>query len=306
MSVYGGMLNEENVDYDYYELSRCLDPKAPPRPWGCLVHPDEIRKILHFGNGTFFSVNGDTFSDYQLKNWADLIIRSFADFLNHDIYPRLFRARSRWGFDPTKKLEEIEPYAELDDLYDFKLSQANYHFVKLRHRPLYKLHSWKLISPYNNQTLLDMTDRAVPHYNSGILRSTLLLPHSVYGMTGSNPLMGINQYRTQYGAYGMAVPGSYEIEYSTGYPSAERVPKELLEQIHKLVIISVGSSFGDGIMAGIANYSVSLSGVSESLGTTMSATSAMYGARIQQLQGELKDWITRNKIKYSGIQMGVL
>ncbi|MCB1160410.1 MAG: hypothetical protein KDK45_23100 [Leptospiraceae bacterium] len=307
MSEFGGFLNRESEDYEYRDLAKKLEPNIdPPREWGCLIHPDEVRKILHFGNGRFVTVNGDTFENYQIKNWIDQTVMAFGNILNHDIYPRLWRVRPTYGEDSAKIQEELEPFAEYDDYYDYKHSQSNFHFLKLRHRPVYKVHKWELLSPFNNRLLIDLTDKALPNYRTGILRSVYLLPHAVYGLSGMNPAMSIPQYRTMYGLYGQALPGVYKVEYSTGYAHASHVPKEIVENIQKLITVSLASSFGDGVIAGVANYSVSLSGISESVGTTMSATSAFFGARIAQLREEIKEWLAANKLKYAGIQMGVL
>lgn len=304
--MYQGNLNNENEDYSYKELSQKLDPKAPIREWGCLIHPDEIRKIFHYGNSRFVSINGDTFTDNQIKNWIDQTVIVFQNLLNHDIYPRLWRVRPQAGQDPIEVYNSIEPFAEFDDSYEFKFSEANFHQLKLRHRPVFKIFKWHLISPYSGQVLMDLTSRVIANYYSGILKSTYLLPHAMYGGFEYNPSMSIAQYRTFFSSSGIAIPGAYIVEYSTGYPHANHVPKELVEQIQKLITCAIASAYGDGITSGISNYSISLSGISESIGTTRSSGSTMFGARINQLMDEVKTWIEKNKIKYSGIKVGVL
>jgi len=64
--------------------------------------------------------------------------------------------------------------------------------------------------------------------------------------------------------------------------------------------------YGDGRSAAIASRSVSLNNVSESISTTMSATNAMFGARIIQYQKEIKEWFALNRSKYSRTFIGVL
>lgn len=303
MSEFGGFLNEENENYDYQELSLKLNPDKPPEKWGCLIHPDEVRKLLMYGNGRFISVNGDTISDYQIKNWIDQTVNAFSSLLNHDIYPRLFRHRPIYT-NQNFKDREIEDFAEWEELYDYNVNEAQYHFVKLRHFPVHRVHKWEFLNPVYGNKILDLTPRMTIKHDSGIIRSTYFYSAAI-GMGGYQAIP-ISAFRLIGGTREIPVPGVYAIDYSTGYDKASRVPKELIEQIQKLMIIALSSAYGDGVVAGVANYSTSVSGVSESLGTTMSATSAFMGARIQQLYNELKDWIQRNKVKYTGIQIGVL
>ena len=66
------------------------------------------------------------------------------------------------------------------------------------------------------------------------------------------------------------------------------------------------ATYGDGKFAAVASRSVGLAGISESISTTMSATSAAFGARILQYQKEIKEWLAVNKQKYSRTSIGVL
>ena len=64
--------------------------------------------------------------------------------------------------------------------------------------------------------------------------------------------------------------------------------------------------YGDGKLAAIASRSVNLNSVSESINTTLSATSATFGARIIQYQKEIKAWFAQNRAKYSRTPFGRL
>ena len=57
--------------------------------------------------------------------------------------------------------------------------------------------------------------------------------------------------------------------------------------------------------AGIANKSLSIDGLSQSIGTTSSATNAGYGARILSYKSELKERMGNLKNYYSAIRMVV-
>ena len=301
--TYGGLLNKEtSEDYSYKNLSQKLYPEYPFETlpdWGCLLHPDEVRKVLIVGNGRLVTVDGSQIEDNQLKNWIDLTVEAFQNMLGYDIYPRLWRSRPT-VFERQPKI--IEPYAEWEDHYDYKPSESSLHFVKLRHKPVMRVLKFDFVSPYSGNTIINLLPRVLIKHNSGIIKSTYYIPFHIGGQIQSTP---VGQYRLLQSGTNQ-YPNSYHVDYVSGYDSAQRVPRELVEQIQKLFVIAITSAYGDGIVSGVANFSTSLNGISESMGTTMSATSAFFGARIAQLAGELKDWLAKNKVKYSGIGFGAL
>lgn len=305
MSKYGGLLNVEDEDYGYHNLSQKLNPDIPYdklKPWGCLIHPDEIRKVWFFGNGKFLSTGGATFTNYQLKNWADMFIQSFGEMIQWHVYPKLFRHRPvtvEGAYNAP-----IEEYANYDDAYDFNqmLSNYNSHVVILRNKPVHRVLKWVLTNPYNASQIIDLTKRMAIRHNTGTIRSTYLLASHAASAFG-NLTIPVNQYRLN----GMqSLPNAYLVDYSVGYESARHVPKELVTVIVKELAASIMSAYGDGIVAGAASYSTSLSGISESLSTTMSATSSYFGARILQFTNENKEWLKQFKAKYTGMRMGFI
>lgn len=98
------------------------------------------------------------------------------------------------------------------------------------------------------------------------------------------------------------IPNYWSVEYITGFA---HIPKDIMDIVGKLATIGILNVAGDialGIAA-LANYSLSIDGLSQSLGTTMSATNAAYGARILQYSKEIKDSISKLKSYYRGIEM---
>jgi hypothetical protein len=64
---------------------------------------------------------------------------------------------------------------------------------------------------------------------------------------------------------------------------------------------------GDLIIgAGIANLSISVDGISQSIGTTSSATNAGYGAKILSYQKRIKSHVETIKRKFRPVRMFVL
>jgi hypothetical protein len=308
MSGYEGQLNSQNEDYGYSDLAIKVYPEKakdpiPPK-WGCLFHPDEARRIMFLGNEPLMTTRGTQLENFQLKNWIDQTVLSFQDQIEWDIYPRLWRHRPTAYSQGRIDLSidgMIEDFAEWEDLYDFDATKSSRFLVRLRRKNVARVHKWILQSPWTGSTLIDLKERMTPKYKMGLLEAVFvrtpwanLAPQTI-GLQAWRGL-GSNQ----------GFPSAYQIDYTTGYDHANRVPRELKEIITKFFTICVMSSFGDGIIGGVANFSTSVGVVHESLGTTMSATSAFFGARIKQLSDEIKDWWKQSKGRYSGIKFGAL
>lgn len=298
MANWQGQLNDKSLDYDYHDLGLRLEPGSEnPPAWGCFLHPDEVRHVLLVGNSLLVTVNGEQLTNYHIKNWIDHNVKTLSNRLQHDIYPRLWRSRPVRMKSHERR--EIEPYAEWDDfqLFDGNKHNKNFH-LRLRKRPVAKLHSWEIVSPFTGEVLIDLTDYAIIHYSRGVLQAALFNTGSYAGYSG----LPISAWRLGTGNYAAA----HKIDYSTGYDHASRVPEELKEVVMNQMIIDVMSAYGDGIVGGLANSSVSVGVLSESIGTTMSATSAYFGARIAEKQKWLDEWFKKRAPAYTGFNFKVL
>lgn len=99
------------------------------------------------------------------------------------------------------------------------------------------------------------------------------------------------------------IPDYWNFQYETGY-NINEIPYDLVNVIGKLASIGVFNIAGDLILgAGIASFSLSIDGLSQSTSTTSSATNSGYGARIVQYQKEIKDTLSRIKLKYRGFNL---
>lgn len=84
------------------------------------------------------------------------------------------------------------------------------------------------------------------------------------------------------------VPGVWRFTYRAGFEVNE-VPTDIKDAIGMKAAIQIFNIAGDLIAgAGIANTSISVPGLSQSVGTTSSATNSGYGARIIQYEKQLK------------------
>jgi hypothetical protein len=100
--------------------------------------------------------------------------------------------------------------------------------------------------------------------------------------------------------YGNRLPDFVQVEYEAGW-DIEELPGDLVHlagMIQSMMMLNVA---GDLIVgAGIANLSVGMDGLSQSIGTTSSATNAGYGARIIQYWKDIAKLVPALKAKYRG------
>jgi hypothetical protein len=101
------------------------------------------------------------------------------------------------------------------------------------------------------------------------------------------------------------IPYIISIDYTAGFEDGE-VPEDILEVIAMKAALGPLNIAGDLIAgAGIANQSISLDGLSQTVGTTSSATNAGYGARIIQYEKQIKTLLSTIRSNLKGIQMVV-
>ena len=110
--------------------------------------------------------------------------------------------------------------------------------------------------------------------------------------SGVLPSLGMDGWRD--------IPNYWTIEYCTGF---NVIPEDLLDVIGKLASIGIFNIAGDIVLgqAAIANYSLSIDGLSQSIGTTMSAENSAYSARIKMYKDEIKDSLAKLRSYYRGV-----
>lgn len=96
------------------------------------------------------------------------------------------------------------------------------------------------------------------------------------------------------------IPNYWTCDYCTGFSV---IPEDLLDVVGKLASIGIFNVAGDIALgqAALANYSLSIDGLSQSVGTSNSATNAAYGARIINYQKEIKESLEKLRSFYRGI-----
>jgi len=268
--------------------------------WGAIITPDELRYVYAFGTPLEAPGSGHQYTDEQLWWYIDTALGLLELDLSYHFMKRRVRCRPLIHNVPRTDIPAGEVY-DWDDPYDYRIeSYPNFMYLKLRERPIISILSVKWYDPMGN-LIREITDWAKPNYKTGSvefyptgsLGSLPLLMGSAFPFVIPGVLEGWRSY-----------PDAFAVDYEVGYEKAAdvwRLHKDIPSVVGKLAAINLLNDFGDGRTAALATSSVGLSGLSESFSTTMSATNAMYGARINEFLKELEKWWERNKLKYTGM-----
>jgi hypothetical protein len=274
--------------------------------FGSIITPDELRYVYAFGND-LVAPNGQTITDETLQWYIDNSIGSVENDLRIKLKKRVYKYRPTYGTtrDDLSGLEEDVDY-EFEDPYDFvRKNYKEFTYIKLRNRPIISVEK-AIWNDVQANKILDITEWLKPNYKKGSLE---FFPNlggaealaAFLGVSSSIDIVTGMRWRNY--------PDGFQIDYTAGFKTSTVLRKkhpELFTVIGKLAAIMMLSDYGDGKTAAIASSSISLSGLSESVSTTLSATSATFGARILQYTNELKEWFKINKNKYSGFFIGAL
>lgn len=304
----GFAFNNPDVDSDYL---------APA--WGRLVHPNELRHDELFGNPLIAEADSQSITDEQLSDYERIATRQVEVELNIDVLPRLIRYDNlidgngdeidRTDIDDSTYLAAFNnDRKQQSALY---LTEAGYpyrvvaarreSFIKLRRRPVRSVLTANFVDPYFGNTIINlMPYRVIKKGFSGIC---YFRPRQLTAQVNTFNYLWQNYLLSPYSRDRQSI---YLIDYESGYENCQDVPDEIRNVIKKIAAVILLNIYGDGKLAAIANRSVSLNSVHESIGTTLSATSATFGARIMQYQKEIKEWFKNNRQKYSRTMFGNL
>ncbi len=194
---------------------------------------------------------------------------------------------------------EIQPRDIEDEVHDYYGRDVNnWGFIQLHKRPIIEVTALSL--NYGTRQMFEIPQDWIRHPdNSGQIQ---LFPMS--GSAGSMIL-------TQGGSFvpliqGMFhfAPSMWKVSYRAGLSD---IPEDMVEYIMKRASVGILQVWGDLIIgAGIANQTISIDGLSQSIGTTQSPEFSGAGARIKNYMDDMKELEKRLKDTYLGINMGVL
>lgn len=256
-------------DYSQYSDPRIADAEEEE----LLLSTDELRELYLFGTD-LTDDDGNPFPERMLAHY----IRAAVAWLEKELDIPL---------TPREIVEETHDH--------FANDYGRWGYFQLHHYPVIALR--RVSFQYPSQTSRVVIDprwvvleeagargviQIVP--GQGNIADVLLIPGQLM------PLWS--------GATGR-VPGVWRFDYRAGF-EAGALPADLKHAIGMQASIGVFNIAGDLIAgAGIANISMSIPGLSQSVGTTSSATNAGYGARIIEYQKELKELLP-NLRRYYG------
>jgi len=275
--------------------------QVPTGTFGEVVTYDDILYTGLYGIPKV-ALDGQEIQKEQIQEVVEWAVAEVERWLNIDIRRRkrvcepsddLIQVTS-WDENPLHYTDEADPY-------DFDpATWRNYGYLQLDHYPVINVSKFDLYS-YVDSKLID-------------LMSWIRLKKQ-YGQLGAYPKIqtgqGGNQVFPFIGGQGLYIynltqgyPSGIKVDYETGFKSAEFVPQDIRSFVMDFAVINTLAWVGDGLLAGFSSSSVSIDGISESFSSTQSATSAYFGARIQQLTKRMTRSMDKLKRKYSNMPIG--
>lgn len=214
------------------------------------------------------------------------------DMLSHYIDSAIEQAQRT--FQIRIKPEDIE-----DEVHDYYAGDfLQWSFMQLHYRPIMSVSG--LSMHFGDRKMFDIPKDWIRHYE--VAGQIQLFP--VTGSSGSLILTQNGSFLPlMVGMYPNA-PGVWRVSYRVGM---DIIPHDLVEYIMKRASIGILQVWGDLIIgAGIANQTISIDGLSQSIGTTQSPQFSGSGARIKNYTDDMKELESRLKDYYLGINLGVL
>jgi hypothetical protein len=284
------------------------DPFLAPNPALDVISVEELKTLYLFGVD-LTDDNGDPIPDSVFQHY----IIEAVDHWEREIDIPII----------TKRIEGEEGSAEAQDYY--REDYSKYIWLELDHFPVIEVLEVELVLPGEAVVQVFNREWIQLNRNTGQIQlvpgtgtaGTILL-----GASGSwIPLIyGHNRYiphvfRIQYRA-GFGPPSRGATDPTPGLTGPKSVRDPMLDRglpqnikhiVGMRAALGPFNIAGDLIVgAGIANQSISIDGLSQSIGTTSSATNAGYGARIIQYQKDIKVLEKSLKDFYKGVKLQVV
>ena len=270
--------------------------KVPEGEWGTILTPDDIRYTYVWGTD-FKSSQGNRFTDEQIQFFIDAGLAEIERQLNISI--RKKRIKSELTVE-EKKLQKKVDYDDEETPYDFTYRKIQrYGMIQTKQRPILNVSRCTLINKGQTDDV-DLLPSIVLDKKNGVLKF-FKRPYKP-----SDTWLGISQAISHYGAETWNSHLFYAVDYEVGFETSDDVPDDLRQIIGELIAMAILNIIGDGLMSGLSSTSLSMDGVSESYSSTMSATSAYFGARLVEYRKDVEGYIEKNKFKFGFFRVGSL
>lgn len=193
----------------------------------------------------------------------------------------------------------INPIDITDEVHDYYAQDFNsWGFMVLHKRPIIEVSAMSM--HFGSRKMFDIPKDWIRSYeNSGQVQ---LFP--VSGSSGSLVLTSNGSFLPAMIGMFQSAPGIWRVSYRAGM---DDIPEDMVEYIMKRASVGILQVWGDLIIgAGIANQTISLDGLSQSIGTTQSPEFSGAGARIKNYMDDMKELERRLRDTYLGINLGIL
>lgn len=273
--------------------------KVPEGEWGTVLTPDDIRYTYVWGTD-FKSSQGYSFTDEQIQFFIDAGLAEIERMLNITIKKK--RIKSIESVERQHLTKKVD-YDDEEPLYDFRYSKIQrYGMIQTKHRPIIKA---------TRCTMINRGANGEPEYDDLLASTTLDKKNGVIKFLKrpwkpSDTWNGISTAISPYGSETWNHHLFYAIDYEAGFESSDDIPDDLRQIIGELIAMAILNIIGDGLMSGLSSTSLSMDGVSESYSSTMSATSAYFGARLVEYRKDVEGYIEKNKFKFGFFRVGSL
>lgn len=263
----------------------------PSGEFGMVLTPDDMRKTYLWGV-PFTSSGGAQYTDPQITNMIDATVAEFERALNYTIRKRVIKC--------ADDITEGAVYDELEDAYYYHRMHWNAGGrINTKRRPIISVERFELYTITQGK-IMDLMGWLKTDHKKGVL-------HFYPRMDQQGSLIKTYPaFISQGYLRAFSYDHGYRIDYTAGLEDASKVQPDLRDVIGKATACRLLNIIGDGLIAGFANMSLSMDGLSESFGTTASATNSMYGARINQYLKEIESWLKINRNKFGHFVMGAI
>jgi hypothetical protein len=198
------------------------------------------------------------------------------------------RPKYRTTADKWTHIEQSHPYIDRN--------WRNQGYIVLNNRPLISVER-ALLKTVTGQTLIDLGTNNWLRLdaNSG---QVWLFPKQ----SGSYPIYGpyLGIWSQILNGRGPDYVDAFEFDYTAGYETSDFIPDDVRNAIGQLAAMWILLWVGDGLQVGLSSSSLSLDGLSESLTTTQSGSTPLFGARIKEYRQSVSEFIKRNRNNFSG------
>lgn len=275
------------------EVNRCENPSDPstekePDLKFKLPEDPEAERDIKLEGLTTNELLDMCFQGIDLKTYSgDAFTRSFlVGAINSAI------STAEMTFDISLGIKDIE-----DEYHDVELGYfSSYSYTPLNIRPVREV--TKVDYMFGNRQLMRIPNDWVQIHSNAI---TIFPTSGILSMQMNNA-----GFILPYMAHSNYLPNGIRVSYKAGIKK-EDVPYNLIEYIFKTAANSIFEVWGDQIIgAGIASSSISLDGVSESIGTTQSAMYGGASARILEYRKDLDALTVALRRYFSKWNMAVL